>query len=225
MEVVNRFICKTSTLHGQILAHLSRHWNSTVACSVFSREGDNGYSIVSSGEKRPKDDGIFNAIGATDELSSYIGLAREFAKEAENGHDHTYTDKLKRIQCILMDISASILKSCSSLNQVPLSERHTKDLEEWIEEYSTQLPPLEKYVIPGGGKACTSLHVARTICRRAERCVVPLVRNGEVDKEAQVYLNRLSDFLLTISRFACRVDKKNESIYIPSSEEPSAAKT
>ncbi|XP_069703870.1 corrinoid adenosyltransferase MMAB-like isoform X2 [Periplaneta americana] len=183
MEVVNRIICRTSS--SPLLANYCRHWNSTVACTLFTREGDDGWSVTSTGEKRPKDDRIFNAIGATDELSSYIGLAREFAKDGE----HTYTDKLKRIQCILVDISASILKSCQPEQQVQLSSRHTKDLEEWIEEYSRQLPPLEKYVIPGGGKACTSLHVARTICRRAERCVVPLVRNGEVDKEAQVYLN------------------------------------
>lgn len=221
MEVVNRIMCRTSRICGPLLANCSRYWNGSLACTVFTREGDSGYSVTSSGEKRPKDDRIFNAVGATDELSSYIGLAREFAKDGE----HTYTDKLKRIQCILMDISASILKSSKPEQQVHLSTRHTKDLEEWIEEYSRQLPPLEKYVIPGGGKASTSLHVARTVCRRAERCVVPLVRNGELDKEAQVYLNRLSDFLLTISRFASKTDKRNESIYIPRPDEELMSKT
>ncbi|PNF20491.1 hypothetical protein B7P43_G06283, partial [Cryptotermes secundus] len=220
MEVVNRIMCRTSGIYGLLSANCSRHWSSTVSCTVFSREGDSGYSVTSSGEKRPKDDRIFNAVGATDELSSYIGLAREFAKDGE----HTYTDKLKRIQCILVDISALILKSSKPEQHVCLSTRHTKELEDWIEEYSCQLPPLEKYVIPGGGKACTSLHVARTICRRAERRVVTLVRNGEVDKEAQVYLNRLSDFLLTISRFACKTDKKNESIYIPKPDEEFVSK-
>jgi len=78
------------------------------------------------------------------QIIPYFRLAREFAKDGE----HTYTDKLKRIQCILMDISASILKSSKPEQQVHLSTRHTKDLEEWIEEYSRQLPPLEKYVIP-----------------------------------------------------------------------------
>ncbi|PSN29935.1 hypothetical protein C0J52_26876 [Blattella germanica] len=188
MEVVNRIICKAAAIQGPVLTQISRHWSSTIACTAFTREGDNGFSVVSPGETRPKDDRIFNAIGATDELSSYIGLAREFAKDGQG--EHTYIDKLKRIQCILMDISASILKSCQPDQQFQLCTSHTKDLEEWIEEYSRQLPPLEKHVIPGGGKACTSLHVARTICRRAERCVVPLVRTGEVDKEAQVYLNR-----------------------------------
>jgi cob(I)alamin adenosyltransferase len=71
-------------------------------------------------------------------------LAREFAKDGQ----HTYTDKLKRIQCILVDISASILRSSKPDEQILLSTRHTKDLEEWIEEYSRQLPPLESHVIP-----------------------------------------------------------------------------
>nr|CAD7578626.1 unnamed protein product [Timema californicum] len=139
-------------------------------------------------------------------------LAREYAKDGE----HSYTDKLKRIQCILVDINTCILRT--SQDRPRFSPRHTNDLEDWITEYSNQLPPLENYVIPGGGKAASSLHVARSICRRAERCVIPLVRTGDVDRETQVYLNRLSDFLLTVSRVATRLDKKDESIYIPRPE-------
>lgn len=74
----------------------------------------------------------------------FYRLAREFAKDGE----HAYTDKLKRIQCILVDISASILRSSKPELQIHLSTRHTKELEDWIEEYSRQLPPLENYVIP-----------------------------------------------------------------------------
>lgn len=64
------------------------------------------------------------------------------------------------------------------------------------------------------------MHVARSICRRAERAVVPLVRDGGLDKEAQVYLNRLSDFLFTVSRIAVKLDERTESIYIPKPDEP-----
>lgn len=71
------------------------------------------------------------------------------------------------------------------------------------------------FVFQGGGKACASLHVARTICRRAERSVSPLVRDGALDSEAQTYLNKLSDFLLTISRIAAKCDERTENIYIP----------
>lgn len=70
----------------------------------------------------------------------------------------------------------------------------------------------------GGGKACASLHVARTVCRRAERSITTLVRDGALDKEAQTYLNRLSDFLLTVSRIAAKCDQRTENIYIPRAE-------
>ncbi|XP_049778897.1 corrinoid adenosyltransferase MMAB-like [Schistocerca nitens] len=211
MEVVNKLLLKYATCRTPVIT-LIRNQSKTAA-AIYTKNGDGGLTYAGSGELKPKDDSIFDAIGATDELSSYIGLAREFAIDGQ----HSYVDKLNRIQCILVDISTAISK-CSSSELVRLSSRHTKDLEEWIDEYSKQLPPLENYVIPGGGKACASLHVARTICRRAERCVVPLVRKGELHNEAQVYLNRLSDFLFTISRLAAKCDKKGENIYIPRPE-------
>lgn len=182
---------------------------------TFSSEGDNGTSKILSGEFLPKDDKIFDAIGATEELSSYIGLAREFGLEAE----HDYCDKLKRIQTVLIDISTLISKNGKLPNKL-ITHVHTKELEEWINDYSVKLPPVEHFIIPGGGTASASLHVARSICRRTERIVVSLVRQGDVDKQAQIYLNRLSDFLFTVSRIAAKCDKRTESIYIPKPEKP-----
>ncbi|XP_063220800.1 corrinoid adenosyltransferase MMAB-like [Bacillus rossius redtenbacheri] len=209
MEIINRNFAKSITALANVY---SRKWSSSASVGPpFTRDGDDGCTVTIFGDRLKKDDHIFNATGTTDELSSYIGLVREYAKDGE----HSYTDKLKRIQCILMDINACIMGTHRAGEKPRLSARHTKDLEDWITEYSGQLPPLENYVIPGGGKAASSLHVARSICRRAERCVVPLVRSGDVDQETQVYLNRLSDFLLTISRVATKLDKKDESIYVP----------
>ncbi|XP_077268095.1 uncharacterized protein LOC143900525 [Temnothorax americanus] len=183
--------------------------------AVFSRDGDSGLTITDAGDTKPKDDVIFNALGATDELSSYIGLAREFACDGKV--EHPYVDKLKRVQMILVDLSHAISKSVPGKTR-SFESKHTKDLEEWILEYSNQLPPPEDYIIPGGGKACASLHVARTVCRRAERSITTLVRDGALDKEAQMYLNRLSDFLLTVSRIAAKCDQRTENIYIPRAE-------
>lgn len=92
-----------------------------------------------------KSKNVFKALGATDELSSYIGLAREFACEGKT--EHPYVDKLKRVQMILFDLNHVISRSApGKIKQ--FENHHTKDLEEWISEYSNQLPPAEDYIIP-----------------------------------------------------------------------------
>merc|ERR1712141_134097 len=104
----------------------------------------------------------------------------------------------------------------SHLDKIPtLNNRHTTGLEEWIDDYSNKLPPLENFILPGGGKTSATLHVARSVCRRAERSVQPLVDMDEVNVEVLTYLNRLSDFLFTIARFAAQIDNKEETIYSP----------
>lgn len=113
--------------------------------AVFSRDGDSGLTITDAGDTKPKDDMIFNALGATDELSSYIGLAREFACDSKV--EHPYVDKLKRVQMILFDLSHAISKSTPGKTR-SFESKHTKDLEEWILEYANQLPPPEDYIIP-----------------------------------------------------------------------------
>ncbi|KAJ8968883.1 hypothetical protein NQ317_015490 [Molorchus minor] len=187
----------------------------------FSRFGDNGTSKTIDGNLLPKNNQIFNAIGATEELLSFIGkieLKHRLAKEHGHETEQLYTDKLKRIQTVIIDISTAISRSGTSKSVIP--PIYTKELEDWIHEYSKQLPPPEQYVIPvRGGVASASLHVARSICRKAERVLVPLVGQGSLDKEAQIYLNRLSDFLFTIARIAAKHDQRSESIYIPKPDE------
>lgn len=190
------------------------HSQSPTATEAFSREGDKGSSKTLTGDLLEKDNRIFNAIGATEELLSYIGLAREYAQE----YDQEYCDKLKRIQTTIIDLSTAISRS-GEINSKSIPSSYTKELEDWIAEYSKELPPPEQYIIPGGGIPSASLHVARSICRRTERVVVPFVREGSLDKEALIYLNRLSDFLFTVSRIAAKRDQRTESIYIPKPDE------
>lgn len=111
-------------------------------CTI-NRDGDNGMSKTLTLETLPKDNKIFDAIGATEELLSHIGLAREYAQEAE----HEYIDKLKRIQTIIIDLSTAISRSNDQSKKI-IPKNYTKELEDWIFEYSKQLPPPEQYIIP-----------------------------------------------------------------------------
>ncbi|XP_068977063.1 corrinoid adenosyltransferase MMAB-like isoform X2 [Bombus flavifrons] len=159
-----------------------------------------------------QNDVTFNALVSTEELLAQIGLAREFATDSKV--EHPYVDKLKRVQMILFDLSHAISKPIPGKVQA-FESKHINDLDEWIAEYANQLPPQETYIIPGGGKACSMLHSAKAICKRVERNVASLVQHGLLNKEAQTYLNKLQNFLLTTSRIAAKCDQRTENIYIP----------
>ena len=178
-------------------------------------QGDKGSSALFTGERRSKSDEVFEALGTIDELSSHIGLAM-----ATTANQTTpFLEELQRIQCILQDIGSVVATPYSSARQthrdkVTFSKRHTDELEEWIDEYSKVLPPLANFILPGGSATSSNLHIARTVCRRAERRVTPLVNTDEIDPEALKYLNRLSDYLFVLARFSAKQDKREETIYI-----------
>ncbi|KAM3867526.1 corrinoid adenosyltransferase MMAB [Diretmus argenteus] len=181
---------------------------------IYTKTGDKGFSSTFTGERRPKEDHVFEALGTTDELSSAIGLAREFC--LDKGHLFTY--QLDKIQCVLQDLGSNIATPRSSAR-----ESHTKktkftpqpvaDLESWIDKLTEELPPLTNFILPSGGKSSAALHVARTVCRRAERSVAPIVRSGEADPDVAKYLNRLSDYLFTVARYAAMKEGNEETIY------------
>lgn len=182
---------------------------------IYTKTGDGGKSSLFTGERRIKSDRIFEVLGTIDELSSHLGLVIASAGNS----DYAYLDQLQRIQCILQDIGSLVATPNSSARaahkeRVVFNDRHANELEEWIDEYTNVLPPLESFILPGGSLASSNLHVARSVCRRAERRLQPLVEDKEVDIEAMKYINRLSDFLFTLARFAAKIDQKEEMIYI-----------
>ncbi|XP_008519133.2 corrinoid adenosyltransferase MMAB isoform X2 [Equus przewalskii] len=181
---------------------------------IYTKTGDKGFSSTFTGERRPKDDQVFEAVGTTDELSSAIGFAMELI--AEKGHP--FAEELQKIQCSLQDIGSALATPRSSAREAHL--RHTAfeagpilELEQWIDKYSSQLPPLTEFILPSGGKSSSALHLCRAVCRRAERRVVPLVQMGETDANVAKFLNRLSDYLFTLARYVAMKEGNQEKIY------------
>ncbi|KAL0979707.1 hypothetical protein UPYG_G00188510 [Umbra pygmaea] len=181
---------------------------------IYTKTGDKGFSSTFTGERRPKEDRVFEALGTTDELSSAIGLAREFCIEK----GHTFTEQLDMIQCVLQDVGSNIATPLSSardshIKKTKFSSQPVADLETWIDAFTEELPPLTTFILPSGGKSSAALHIARTVCRRAERSVSPIVRSGEADPDVAKFLNRLSDYLFTVARYTALKEGNEEKIY------------
>ncbi|XP_022054033.2 corrinoid adenosyltransferase [Acanthochromis polyacanthus] len=181
---------------------------------IYTKTGDKGFSSTFTGERRPKEDHIFEALGNTDELSSAIGLAREFCLDK----GHTFTYQLDKIQCILQDVGSNIATPQSSareshIKRTKFTAQPIADMETWIDTFTEELPPLTNFILPSGGKSSAALHLARTVCRRAERSVAPIVRSGEADPDVAKFLNRLSDYLFTVARYAAMKEGNEEKIY------------
>ncbi|CAD7674322.1 unnamed protein product [Nyctereutes procyonoides] len=181
---------------------------------IYTKTGDKGFSSTFTGERRPKDDQVFEAVGTTDELSSAIGFALEFITEK----GHPFAEELQKIQCSLQDVGSALATPHSSAREAHLKHATFEagpilELEQWIDKYSNQLPPLTAFILPSGGKSSCALHFCRAVCRRAERRVVPLVQMGETDANVAKFLNRLSDYLFTLARYVAMKEGNQEKIY------------
>ncbi|KAJ2090103.1 hypothetical protein IW138_002913 [Coemansia sp. RSA 986] len=185
---------------------------------VYTRTGDKGTSALFTGERRSKDDAVFEALGATDELSSTLGLA---VAHLENQGEKTevLVKRLEIIQCLLQDVGSNVATPLGSKSQAKVKRtrfdkdaHHSANLETWIDEMSPDLPVHRSFILPSGGLAASTLHVARTVCRRAERSLVPLL--DDIDAETFTFVNRLSDFLFVAARWTAMVHGATEKIYV-----------
>jgi cob(I)alamin adenosyltransferase len=160
---------------------------------IYTRTGDAGETSLFGGARVPKNDARIESYGTVDELNAFVGLARA------SWVDAPIDEELANIQRDLFDVGAQLASPGSTKFIGPQASRITT-LENAIDVMERELEPLKSFILPGGSVAAATLHIARTICRRAERLVVGL--HDESTQTTITYLNRLSDYLFVAARFA-----------------------
>ena len=170
---------------------------------IYTKTGDAGSTGLFGGGRVPKDDVRVEAYGDVDELNAVIGMARS-------------AEPLPRVDEVLVPIQRDLFaigallatpdreKMAQHLEKARIDEARIGELEHAIDDGEAELEPLRSFILPGGTPKAAALHVARTVCRRAERHVVRLQHDVELPALAVIYLNRLSDLLFTLARVASR---------------------
>lgn len=181
-----------------------------MAFKIYTKTGDKGSTSLIGGVRVPKNHIRIESYGTVDELNSYIGMVCDAA------HDVLITEWLREIQDRLFTIGSSLATSPEKEVKMRLPDLHESDviwLEQKIDEMNEELPEMRSFVLPGGHIASSTAHVARCVCRRAERICVGMQETGEEVPQLIVqYLNRLSDFLFVLARF---IAHKNGAEDIP----------
>jgi cob(I)alamin adenosyltransferase len=178
---------------------------------IYTKTGDKGFTSLIGGTRVAKHHLRIESYGTVDELNSYIGLIRD--------QDITAHDKelLKQIQDRLFTIGSS-LASDPERSKMVIPDLHMTDvelLEQEMDAMNEQLPELRHFILPGGNNTISFCHIARCICRRAERITVHLAEESTVDEKVNIYLNRLSDYLFTLARKIGNEHKIPENQWIP----------
>ncbi len=166
--------------------------------TIYTRKGDEGETSLGGGQRVPKDSARVAAYGTVDELNSAIGVALAY------GLSSRLTETLPVIQNELFHLGSDLAfrEADKQAYQLPqIEERHVQKLEGLIDELNDIVGPLQNFILPGGSLGAAQLHVARTICRRAERDVLTLAREEPIGGLVMPYLNRLSDLLFVMARY------------------------
>lgn len=176
---------------------------------IYTRTGDDGTTGLGDGSRIDKDHARMEAIGSADELNSQIGVLL-----TELQQDDPCAALLSRIQHDLFDLGGEL----SIPGYTLVSAERIGELEQALDDLNDALPPLKNFILPGGSKAAAQCHLARAICRRAERCVVTLSREADVNDTTRQYLNRLSDLLFVMARRLARQDNGEEVLWLPADQ-------
>jgi cob(I)alamin adenosyltransferase len=184
---------------------------------VYTKSGDQGKTQLIGGDKVSKASERIGCYGTIDELNATIGMT--LAALAGTGGEDVLVEKLLRIQNELFNVGTQLATpDAERRSTMPdISDAHVKNLEEEIDALNEDLPELKSFVLPGGSHASACFHLARTVCRRAERAVVALADDASVDARHLMYLNRLSDALFVFGRYSLFADKRPEVLWEPES--------
>ncbi|GAB3920064.1 cob(I)yrinic acid a,c-diamide adenosyltransferase [Mucilaginibacter myungsuensis] len=178
---------------------------------IYTKTGDKGLTSLIGGTRVPKHHIRIDSYGTVDELNSWVGLIRD---QDIDGHSK---DMLKLIQDRLFTVGSS-LATDSDRSKMVIPDLHPADIELLEQEMDTMnlnLPELKHFILPGGSNAVSYCHVARCVCRRAERLTVQLADESSVDDKVIIYLNRLSDYLFTLARHVGHQQNVAENIWLP----------
>jgi cob(I)alamin adenosyltransferase len=172
---------------------------------VYTRRGDRGETDLVGGARVPKDSPRLDAYGTVDELNAAIGVARALNAAERRRHKacRELDTVLRRLQNELFDVGSELATPPDAFQpgMFRVGAAEVTALEKLMDDCQRDLTPLRSFVLPGGGRLSAALHVARTVCRRAERDVLRLMRHEDVGEWPLAYLNRLSDLLFVLSRW------------------------
>lgn len=178
---------------------------------IYTKTGDKGETSLLGGTRVSKAHHRINAYGTIDELNSYIGLLRDQQVNLER------KDLLKQVQDILFTIGSSLAADPekTAVKKPDVLPQDIQDLEKEIDIMEESLPELRSFILPGGHTSVSFCHIARTVCRRAEREVIALTEISKVDEPVVMYLNRLSDYLFVLARKMARELNAEEIVWKP----------
>lgn len=183
---------------------------------VYTRTGDEGKTRLAGGQQVWKDSLRVEAYGTVDELNALIGLARVFnADLMESEAQERLEESLRWVQNKLFDVGGILATAPGQKfkNMPQVTSKDVTSLEHLIDNCQKDLAPLKEFILPGGGKVSGLLHQARTVCRRAERVCVKLAREEPVEQTIVKFLNRLSDALFVLARWAAKTQGEAEFLW------------
>lgn len=185
---------------------------------IYTKTGDKGQTSLYTGQRILKNDPLIEAVGSIDECNCAIGVAIS-RLPTDDALDYT-RKQLITVQHALFDLGAAVATPRTTASESKIAKTRFDDesirwIETWIDEMEAKLPPLHTFILPGGDQSGAFLHLARSVCRRAEREIINLFLRGDVPEQVLIYLNRLSDYLFVCSRYVNMVTHSPEQPWEP----------